>query len=38
MMSENVLLLILWGSGALSGYVVGFFIARGIYRRPTWPH
>lgn len=31
-------LVILWGSGAVCGYVVGFFVARGIYRRATWPH
>lgn len=26
-----------WFSGVLLGYVLGFFMARMIYRSPTWP-
>lgn len=28
----------MWISGLILGYVIGFFVARSIYRRATWPH
>lgn len=31
-------LIIMWFSGIACGYVVGFFVARAMYRSPTWPH
>jgi hypothetical protein len=31
-------LAIMWFGGMVFGYAVGFFVARGIYRKPTWPH
>lgn len=30
-------LIIMFVAGAVVGYAAGFFVARGIYRSPTWP-
>lgn len=30
--------IIMWISGLCVGYPAGFFMARMIYRRATWPH
>lgn len=35
---DGVPLIIMFFSGATVGYAIGFFVARIIYRSPTWPH
>jgi hypothetical protein len=33
----DIYLMIEFFAGTLFGYSVGFIVARGIYRKPTWP-
>lgn len=36
-MSIEAAMIIMAFSGGTVGYVAGFFVARAIYRSPTWP-
>jgi membrane protein YqaA with SNARE-associated domain len=37
MLEPETTLIIGWISGGAVGYVLGFFMARMLYRRATWP-